>query len=276
MPLKMVEHPESRRQTKNVSTGTLQQVELVYKVWPELNDAVVRAFLDSNLPTIYESTLYLETYELDPEPDCPEIWRVSAKYVLPQDSDGGGGQPGAVAWQFSTIGGTKNVKQSLQTIEKKRCGPNPGNLQAPDQKGAINVGEDGPEGADIYAPAFEFGLTYPVLSAAIDPGNIYDLSGKVNNGIFMGFPAGTLLFLGAEGSGEYGIGGQGKLTYKFQAAPNKSVTINQATVQKKGHEYIWCLYERKPDGGAKAITKPPTAVYVEKVYETADFNLLGI
>lgn len=273
-----VESPESRRQVKNVVTGNLQQAELVYKVWPDLNDFNVRNYIEPYLPAAYEG-LVLDTYELDPEPDAPDVWRVAAKYVLPQDSESGGGQTGAVAFQFSTVGGTQNVKQSLETITSKRCAPNPNGLAAFDHKKFINVGEDGPEGVDIYVPTLEFGWTYPVLSSAIDVFTLYELSGKVNATSYKGFPAGTLLFLGVDGSGEMGtIGATGKLTYKFQAKPNKTgIVINGAdAVSKKGHEYLWTSVKKVEDAAAKTVRSVPLAVYVEKVYETADFALLGL
>jgi hypothetical protein len=274
MPLNIVESPGSRRQTKNVSTGLLQVLELRYKVWHELNDAVVRPFVETQLPSKYEN-LVLDDYDMDESPDAPGVWTVVAKYKLLEDSSSGGGQGQPVEIQFSTGGGTATLKQSIRTISKLPC-PENANVQAPDFKGAINVSEDGPEGTEVIRPRLEFGWTYPVLAGAIDVLTIYEMTGKVNSVNFRGFPAGSLLFLGCDGTAT--VGATGRLTYKFAASPGaSSLSVNGSRqFSKKGWEYIWCRYNKKKDANANAVANLPTAVYVEQIYETADFHLLGI
>jgi hypothetical protein len=274
MPLNLVEIPESRRQTKNVTTNRLQSCDLAYKVWEELDDATVRAYLDQELPRKYEN-LSLDTYDLDPEDEHVGLWRVSAHYKLPEEASEGtpGGQ--AIQFQFSTTGGTQTLKQSFATVDSFVCPANQ-NAVAENFKGAINVADDGPQGTEIIVPKLEFGWTYTVITAAIDVYTIYELTGKVNSVNYKGFPAGSLLFLGCEGTAE--IGSTGRLTYKFAASQNKTglTTNGSRQYSKKGWEYVWFVYGKRGDAAANKVVTPPVSGYVERVYETADFSLLGL
>lgn len=272
MPLSLRESPQSRRQTKSVTTGSLVRCDMHYHVFDELNDAVVRAFVEQNLPQAYENQLILDNYDLDPVDDCPGQWEVTAHFVLPQDSDEEEqGQP--VAIQFSTVGGMETVKLSRSTITQIAC-ENAG--IAPDFKRAINVGDDGPEGVSIHRAELEFGLTYKVLANAIDLFALYRTSNKVNSVPWHGFAAGELLFLGVEGNAVFGDTGQ--LTYKFVASPNVTgqVVNGSQPFDKKGFEYVWFRYKKVKDAAGDIITSIPQFGYVEEIYEPSDFYELGI
>jgi hypothetical protein len=68
-----------------------------------------------------------------------------------------------------------------------------------------------------------------------------------------------------------------KITYTFKISKNEQnvvVADDFTPVNKKGHEYIWVGYENVTNNG-KLETKPFCA-FVEKVFETGDFSLLGI
>ena len=50
--------------------------------------------------------------------------------------------------------------------------------------------------------------------------------------------------------------------------------ISNASVNKKGWEYVWVRYADAED--QDVLVKQPIAVYVERVYEEGDFAALGI
>ena len=85
-----------------------------------------------------------------------------------------------------------------------------------------------------------------------------------------------MLFLG--GNGQQGIHSDPTWDYEFVRLPNiTGQTIGEIlSVAKKGHEYLWVLFEEEADPAAKAVVKRPKAVYVERVYQTASFSALGI
>ena len=47
-------------------------------------------------------------------------------------------------------------------------------------------------------------------------------------------------------------------------------------MSKGGWQYLWLHYQPTVDTAANAYVHPPDAVYVEQVYDSASFALLGI
>jgi len=86
---------------------------------------------------------------------------------------------------------------------------------------------------------------------------IADLTGKLNNAIFDGFAADTILFLGASGS-ERGKD-EWKITYQFAFSPNVTgLAAGGITgIAKKGWEYLWFLY--RDDVDQHSLVKRPYA-----------------
>ena len=157
---------------------------------------------------------------------------------------------------------------------------------APDFSGAIGVTHDNVEGVDINIPVFSFNVNRIIAKAAMTAtyiANLYVLTGKVNNdtftvnvdGVDLTFAAGECLFLGASGgqrgSDDWEIG------FRFAGSPNAAnLTVGLITgIAKKGWEYMWVRYADAEDADAKAIVKKPIAVYIEKVYDDGNFNLLN-
>lgn len=272
MALALIEMP-GRRNTKNVSTGSLQMAEMHYVVFKDTNDATVRAFLDQNLPKKYEE-LIADTYDIDERTDDPGVWDVHATFKLPEDAQHNDDfQP--VKIQFSTGGGSKTLKYSLQTIASGLC-PKGNPDTAPDQKHAVNVSEDGIEGTEVPCPNLEFGFTYKVLPGMYNIYAIYEATATVNASFFQGFPPGTLLFMGCDGNVDVVNGGE--LTYKFAAKPNlTSQKIGGSrSFAVDGWDYVWARFDKREDVAAKKVTNVPTAWYVERMLTRTDFNLLGI
>lgn len=176
-------------------------------------------------------------------------------------------------FEFDTGGGTQHVTQSLATVASYA----PGEETAPDFKGAIGVTQNTIEGVDITVPVYNFSETHYLPAAYITDSykrGLLLLTGKVNNASFRGFAAGEVLFLGAAGSlrsaSDWEIG------FRFGASLNRAnFTVGDITgIDKKGWEYMWVRYDEAESEGV--TVKRPVAVYIERVYDYADFSRLAI
>lgn len=186
---------------------------------------------------------------------------------------------------FSTTGGTARIFTSKETIKGYDAagGFDPADFSAngiPDYKQAIGVTSDRDvEGVDIITPAMRFDIHYrqPLATITVAYSKLLEeMTGRTNDDVFHGRPAGEVLFTGADGS--QGIKDDPVLDYHFLRFPNLTAeTIGDITgIAKKGHEYLWVLFQEKEDTNAKKTTKRPRVVYVERVYDDADFASLGI
>jgi hypothetical protein len=68
------------------------------------------------------------------------------------------------------------------------------------------------------------------------------------------------------------------ITFNFAGSPNTaSQTIGDITgISKYGWDYLWVRYADFVDSFAYSLVKRPIGVYVERVYQPADFSDLGI
>jgi hypothetical protein len=236
------------------------------------DDQELLAHLITAIPDTYEG-LVLESIRADPiavdEGDSSGLWDVEAIY-LPGDFVPF--SPDESTESFDTSGGTQHTTQSLATV-----GAFVASGTAPNHKGAIGVNEDSVEGVDIVVPVYSFEESHPLSPAAITPtfkGNVFSLTGRVNDASFKGFAAGEVLFLGARGQ-RRGFG-LWNVQFLFAASPNlTNVPVGDITVSAKlGWHYLWVQY--KPAVSENSLVKVPKAAYVERVYRTGDFSLLGI
>lgn len=183
-------------------------------------------------------------------------------------------------WSFDTSGGSIRLTTSRSTTRYAISG-----RTAPDFQNAIGVKKNEPEGVDVVIPALKLTATYrhPAASTLVSVANIdayikllASRTGTTNNGIVGSYAAGELLFLGA--TGEYVPDKPNEFQYHFAASANATgLTIGSiASVAKKGHDYLWVLFEDDEDSSAKKLVQRPLAAYVEKVYDESDFADLGI
>lgn len=199
-----------------------------------------------------------------------DAWEVTATYESEGSDDR---DPLRRSRSFDTTGATVTIKQAY---DEKRFP-----TTAPDMGGAVNVGEDGPQGAEIVIPQFSWQEQYDVPHRVISDGYFRMLAnqtGTTNKESFRGFAQGEVLFLGASGSQgwdeEVGAG-PWSLTYKFAASPTLLLDIEEIEdIRKGGHDYMWVQYEKHQDG-ANIISKPKY-VYVNQVYRQTSFGYLGI
>ena len=176
-------------------------------------------------------------------------------------------------WTFSvsTAGGTIRMTNSLATSSYG---------DAPDFDGAIDVKDGKAQGVDRIIPVIRYTLNYRMTRPA-DPiafSNLAaDLTGTTNSNSYLGCQPGELLFLGMDGN----FGNQINPEIQFSWAKSKNATLSIgeiANVAKKGHDYLWVLYEEQQTGsGASAfISTKARAAFVEKIYEEADHSTLGL
>jgi len=176
---------------------------------------------------------------------------------------------------FDTSGGTLRVFNSKETRAKYPS-------TSGDYKTLIGVDREGkPEGAEIVIPALKITIRCRLAKASVDAAyvkTLASLTGTVNDASFFGFAADEMLFLGAQG--EVAVKTDPEITFNFAASENiTGLTIGDiGSIAKKGHDYIWIRYEDVKDAAATppVTVQQPTAVYVERLYDQADWTAFGI
>ena len=263
MPVEVVEKFESREST----TGENAAADLLYIIKGTDDDLAAKAALITESPPTYDGLL---RKSLRVERTGNDLWLGTVRYAeyVPPET-------GESSFNFDTGGGTQHITQSLATVNRYA----PPAKTAPDFKGAVGVSHDRVEGVDITIPVYNFSEThYLPVSVVTEPYKValLNLTGKVNAALFRGLAAGECLFLGASGS-KRGTE-DWEITFRFAGSPNKTgLTVGTIVgIDKKGWEYLWVRYADAEDNAAKALVKQPVAVYIEKVYEEADFSALGI
>lgn len=263
MAVEVYEKWDSRESTE----GENASAELRYVIRGTDSDIAAKAALASAAPLLYDG-LVRQSYRI--ERIGEDIWEGTVQFGRRKAPE-----TGESVFQFDTSGGTQHITQSIQTVGRYA----PPGKTAPDFYGAIGVTKDSVEGVDIVVPAYAFSEIHYLPTSMVTQSyklTLAALTGKVNNSSFRGFAAGEVLFLGASGSkrGEEAW----EITFRFQATPNVTgLQVGNITgIAKKGNEYLWVRYEDELDNAAKTLVKRPAAVYVERVYQYADFSLLGI
>ncbi len=188
---------------------------------------------------------------------------------------------GESTYSFDTSGGTSRITHApVVACYDAAGGPQ---YNADSWGGAINAksenGEVVVEGVDVKIPTFRFSETHYIAAGSVTEaykGQLAELTGKTNNATFRGRPAGEVLFCGAQGS-ERGTD-DWEITFHFEVSPNVTgLTIGTITgIDKAGWDLLWVLSHKDKDAAAGTLTAKPQAVFVHRVYNQADFSLLGI
>lgn len=263
---------ESGTEGVDVAEATIQMVTKSTNRAEQRNMVTCRTAVFNYLAAMYPGGYVVEAgYPLRFESlersfdDDSERWLWAAKYSYrPPEA--------TLRWGFNTSGGSVRVTHSKNTTRYPGTGPN--------FQGAIAVQSGGePQGTDIVIPALKLTATYrwpknTVTTTYVNA--LASLSGCVNSAAVDVYAAGELLFLGA--SGEITPGLPTEIVYEFAASANATgLTIGGiSSIAKKGHEYLWVLWEDDEDTTAKRLVKKPLCVYVERVYTEASFATLGI
>lgn len=240
--------------------------ELIYRAVGDEDEAAIKSAADATLPSVWNS-LVLQQYTT--EHLGGGVWEIVATYGPLKKPD-----QNNPTFSFDTTGGNVTITQSDNTTRYAPVGK-----VAPDFKGAINVEGDTVKGVSIHIPKYAFTEKHILPASTVTSAykaTLYDLTGKINDASFKGFNAGEVLFLGARGSTR--SEDEWEITYSFAASKNETgLTFGDITgVNKDGWQYLWVYYVESEDSAAKQLIKKPAAVYVEDVYESGDFSLLGI
>jgi hypothetical protein len=201
-----------------------------------------------------------------------DAWQVTIQYEKNGADDGN--EPLKRARSFDTSGGTQHITQAhAETIFGG----------GPSYENAIGVDDNAVNGVDIVVPALQWQESYDVPNTYITNAyikSVAGVTGTVNNSSFRGFAAGEVLFVGCAGSQEWDDEkgrGPWSLSYRFVASQNVTgQTVGTLSVNKKGHEYLWVVYQNENDSETVSMVKRPKYAYVNKVYRDGDFSGLGI
>lgn len=259
------------------------EAELIFAVYDSANAVIsaadCRSYLSTNavIPTTYDGLVYRSlSWE---NAGGSTQWIFTAHYVHPDSADQNETlDVGDYTWGFDTGGDTVHRTNSYSTTKYAKSGET-----APDFKGAINVvidqGERRVEGLDHGVSGLHLWVRKRIATATITLAwvkTIKDLTYKYNNGSYLGFDAGEMLFIGA--TGQQGINTDPEVTFNFIVSENvTSLQLGDITgIAKLGHDYLWCLYEDLKDDTAKETVKQLKACYVEQVFKPASFSALGI
>jgi len=262
-------------------------------VAPRDGSSVTRSFIalrDESDTAIYTavnaatSATYgiLRKLKITLDPQGGGVWLADVEYgvdrgadVTPGDtspSPPGGDDPLGAEVSFDTTGGTVHITQSKETVHKIKAGGG----DAPDYKRAIGVSKDGVAGCDIEVGRLEFQITRNFAYVTLNYlDKLKRFTGRVNDATFLGRNAGELLFRGATGTS--GSDGKVRITFKFAAGDNETfVTVSDdiELPSKGAFDHVWCAYG--PSVSEGALVSRPTAAYVERVCDDADFTELGI
>lgn len=258
-------------------TSNESSAELIYIVRGSDDTTVIRQHMLSVLPSTYDD---LKFKSITWKQDGPLIWTVTANYVqfVPE--------LGSYVFNFDTSGETVHMDVAYAVFDSASTGGG----TAPNLLGAINLvnGPDGHiQGVDgITAPGLRFSIEKMVPQANLTMTyvrTLAGLTGSMNNAEYLGFAAGELLFIGAQGSQSINEGGQLTsnpiVTYNFIAAPNVTLTIAGQAIDKRGHDYISVVNNTREvttGDGEKHIVQLPKWIYSLQVYPLANFSLLAI
>ena len=248
-----------RFDSRQLNIGRDPTATLIFSLWRSEDETRIAAKLEATAPALFDG-LDADSYTLDPQGAGAWVANVAYKVRNPSSES------------FDTTGGTVHVTQSFGT---NRFG-----TLAPDFQGAIGVSDDKVDGVDITIPAYKFSETHLIPRAFVGTSyknTLFQLTGKVNNATFKNFAAGEVLFLGSTGQrrGREDF----EITYNFAASPNIGsivFTPSITVLNKQGWDYMWLYYADEVDDDAHRIVRRPKAAYVERVYERADFGLLGL
>ena len=274
MPGYAVEQIDSR----SFAEGENPQTTLVFKVFDTNDQAEAEAIARAASPVTWGVPPLgpLVRQSIQAEPIGPDVWDVDVAYGQFKM-----GEVGDVEWEFEVgSGGSVHLTTSLETVSKKAASGT-----APDFKGALNVKREGggllkAQGLDVDDTKFTWSethyLPYAIVNSFSYVNTLMALRGRTNDADWRGFKEGEVRFLHARGRGK----GQAvvPVTFSFEAGPNQTdLTIGGiAGNDKKAHEYMWVWHDYDEDATAKALVLAPTAVYVERIWESGDFDLLGI
>ena len=263
-----------------------ESVQTEYRVVGSEVEDDVEAQVEADIPATYQDlanrTITLRLLLADGE---NSQWHARAKWSrsVASWSTSPDRDTGDNVYQFEVGAESQHVTQSLETINSYGLAP-------PAFDGAIGVSAEGGnqrvQGIDVGVGFFRWSETHYLTNATVTAAYrkavadlvntpINDDTFRVAPGSGTTFAAGTVRFLGARGTQR---ADDWEITFSFAYSPEVTFAIDlqgvPTNITKGGWEYVWYYYQQDASG-ADLITRPKFA-YVERVYESGDFDDLGI
>lgn len=256
----------------------------------------------ANMPSTLEDTLVLQEYKLSDE--GAGVFYLEAEYATddeppqgdgPTDEGAGTGNDGQTnpgkdeelkaGFSLDISADSVHITQALSTTSYFRVPL----AAAPDVKNIIGLSTKGIDGCDIIQPKTE--MTLVRTKTGLTLGYIETMEGLVghtNNAPFWGREIGEVLYLGC--SIQESQPNVFTLTHKFSIAKNltwdannpervKQLTIGGITLNpggKKGHQYVWVMYEPQPNAVDNITIEVPRYAFVCDVYPSGNLGKLGL
>lgn len=244
-------------------------VDLRYRVWGSEDDVEISEYMTALLETDY---LGIPFTSLRLSPEGNGIWMAVASYSSEVSR-----KIGDNIDSFESTTGTTHIEQSIITAYSAKA--DGVTDDPPDLKGLIGVNGDRIEGADILTGTFSFSVTRYFEDADITNEywmNIADMTPSVNTNVFRGFQPGEVLFLGATGSQRANL--EWEITFRFSVSRNVDDYVvtgfSENPIAKDGWDYLWLKFFDQKENNNKI--KRPKYLYIERVYNRYNFDLLGI
>lgn len=245
------------------------RAELKYTIREAADEEAAHVALAAACPDPYESIprkiIQIETEHFNSDDTSENIFRGTVYYYFNSYSL-------SSVVSFDTTGGTQRLTQANATTSYP--------AGAPDFQGAINYDGDKINGIDIGIGSFQFQEQHYKSTTQCNEAyriTLSNMSYKVNDDTFRGFAAGEVLFKGATAQ-QAVIDGSTKwqITYNFACSPNRAnfYVGSILVAAKKGWQYLWTLYAESESNNR--VVQIPEAVYVQTIYDEADFDDLEI
>lgn len=269
MTFRFNERPNSVRTTTNPPTYEKQ-----YVAAGESNPNIVRAYAAQLTPSVVsvpEGLLFRD--DIAVQEQGYRVFHVTPRYVAQEFQKPA---TGSYKFSFQTTGGTFHITHAREHVASYVASGN-----APQHHGAINVVRNGSgmdvQGADIIIPALKLSIVFSHPLGIVNVNHakmLARLTATVNSATFLGFAAGEVIFLGAEGSD--GSQAEAEVTYHFACEENLEGLVFQngtiTGVNKQGHDLLWVESEPEKDGNNNGVSKV-LAVHIERTYKRGDLRL---
>lgn len=286
------EHMASRSE---VSDASGKRATRVYRIFDTADNEEAHTLLAATAPsthTVRGSAVPLARTRIEPDEETIDednnvgIWIGTCEYAFPGNSFSPP-ETDTAFFNFEAQTSEERIFKSLNTKARHSANDDGAATDgATDYGGLINVTDDGVEGVNVLAPKFSFSMTAFVddddLQSAIS--DIASSIAKTNDASFQGFDAGEVLFVSASGS-RRADQESWEINFGFLCSPNREdIDIDTplapsgaiTVAEKKGWDYIWSRSVPYTDPDTGRLGSAVEAVYVEEVYESADFSLLPI
>lgn len=250
------------------ANGSLTQHNITYLVTDATDDIDALQAVDAAAPSTYDG-LTKDDFQYE-ELRWPDMWEVTVNYNKRTRQPG---DTGDSEYAFDVGLESQRIYQSLSTVNQYVASGSPVSTYQ-----QIDLDADGvPQGVDVRVPIGSFSVTYYPTTATISSGYrvaLQELVGKVNNATFYGHSSGEVLFVGASGRSRNST--DWEINYRFEVRPNRTgLTIGGVTgIAVDGWDVLWVWNERSEESNHNI--QKPFQVNVERVYERADFSVLGI